>query len=160
MHQIEFPESDLEIIRYERFHHPDPRVARRMEILFLKCAGFQHEAIAQVAGVSRATVQRLMNLFREKGLDGVREFHEQGPTSPLIQHAPSLTEEFRRQPPRSVAEAAQRIEQFTGILRKPTQVRAFLRNTLGLHWRKVAAVPLPPKKTLEQHIQTQDNFLK
>jgi hypothetical protein len=91
MHQIEFPESDLEIIRYERFHHP---------------------------------------------------------------------EEFRRQPPRSVAEAAQRIEQFTGILRKPTQVRAFLRNTLGLHWRKVAAVPLPPKKTLEQHIQTQDNFLK
>jgi hypothetical protein len=29
-----------------------------------------------------------------------------------------------------------------------------------LHWRKVAAVPLPPKKTLEQHIQTQDNFLK
>lgn len=31
---------------------------------------------------------------------------------------------------------------------------------LGLNWRKTAAVPLPPKKTLQEHVQTQDVFLK
>lgn len=71
-----------------------------------------------------------------------------------------LSEEFRLRPPRSIAEAGQRIEQATGIRRKETQIRNFLRNTLGLEWRKVAAVPLPPKKTLEEHVQTQDDFLK
>jgi hypothetical protein len=78
----------------------------------------------------------------------------------LTHHKESLSEEFRNRPPHSVADAINRIEQATGIRRKPTQVRAFLRNTLGMKWRKVAAVPLPPNKTLEQHAKTQDDFLK
>jgi transposase len=160
MHRIEFSESDLAIIRHERYHHPDPRVARRMEILILKADEQSHDSIARIADVSRSTVHRVLNIYREKGLDGVREFHEQGPTSPLTHHKESLSEEFRNRPPHSVADAINRIEQATGIRRKPTQVRAFLRNTLGMKWRKVAAVPLPPNKTLEQHAKTQDDFLK
>ena len=160
MQSIEFSQNDLKSIRYERFHHPDPRVARRMEILSLKAAGFRHREIAKAAGVSRSTIQRLLNLFGKAGLEGVREFHEQGPTSALAEHAASLGEEFRLRPPSSSAEAAKRIELLTGISRQPTQVRAFLKQTLGLSWRKTAAVPLPPKKTLQEHVQTQDIFLK
>lgn len=160
MHQIVFPEKDLDSIRYERFHHPDPRVAQRVEILWLKQAGIAHAEIARLASVSRSTVQRTFNIYREQGLDGIRQFHEQGPRSPLSEHAKLLTEEFRIHPPKSVADAARQIERLTGIGRKSTQVRYFLRNTLGLQWRKVAAVPLPPNKTLEQHAQIQGNFLK
>jgi hypothetical protein len=41
-----------------------------------------------------------------------------------------------------------RIEALTGVHVQPTQTRAFL-HALGLKWRKIAALPLPPKKTLE-----------
>jgi transposase len=91
MHSIEFSDNDLKTIRFERFHHPDPRVARRMEILSLKAAGFRQRDISRAAGVSRSTIGRLLNIYREAGLSGVREFHEQGPTSPLSEHAGSLS---------------------------------------------------------------------
>ena len=87
-----------------------------MEILSLKAAGFRHREIAQAAGVSRSTIQRLLNLFGKAGMEGVREFHEQGPTSALAEHAASLGEEFRLRPPSSTAEAAKRIELLTGRL--------------------------------------------
>jgi transposase len=160
MHSIQFSPAEIQAIQFDRYHHPDPRVARRMEILLLKNAGVGHQMIAEFAGVCRSTVQRLLSVYLQHGLDGVREFHEKGRVSALNEHVPMLSEEFRLRPPRSVGEAAQRIEQATGIRRKHTQVRNFLRRTLGLQWRKVAAVPLPPNKTLEEHVQTQDNFLK
>ena len=116
MHSIEFSDNDLKMIRFERFHHPDRRVARRMEILSLKAAGFRQRDISRAAGVSRSTIGRLLNIYCEAGLSGVREFHEPGPTSPLTEHAGSLSEEFRLRPPSSTAEAAKRIEQLTGRL--------------------------------------------
>ena len=39
-----------------------------------------------------------------------------------------------------------------------TQVRRFL-HRLGLAPRKVAAIPIPPKSTLEDHVKTQAEFL-
>jgi len=57
-----------------------------------------------------------------------------------------------------VAEACQRIEALTGVRRKPTRVRKFLRESLQLRWRKVAAVPVPPKLTVEEHAKKQAAF--
>jgi transposase len=160
MHAINFTPEDVQTIAWERYHHPDPRVAKRMEILWLKHVEMTHEKIAEIAGVCRSTVQRLLNLYRLSGIEAVRQFHEQGPKSSFTEHTDCLSEEFRLRPPTSTAEAAQRIETITGIRRKPTQVRRFLRETLGLKWRKTASVPLPPNRTLEEHVQTQEAFLK
>ena len=52
------------------------------------------------------------------------------------------------------------IEQLTGVRRGETRVREFLRQTMGLRWRKVAAVPVPPKQTLAEHAAHQADFLK
>ena len=49
-------------------------------------------------------------------------------------------------PARTIAEAGQRIKELTGVERKPTQVRLFLKG-LGLRWQRVRAIPVPPKKT-------------
>jgi hypothetical protein len=38
-------------------------------------------------------------------------------------------------------------------------VRSFLKAHLGLRYRKVAAIPVPPKKTVEEHAQEQARFL-
>ncbi len=160
MRRFDFTHEEQNAIAKGRFYHPNPRVQRRMEILWLKQHGETHERIAELAGVSRRTVQRVLDLFAEGGLDAVRQFHEQGRPNGLTPHLASLEEEFRRRPPKVVAEACDRIEQLTGVRRQPTQVRLFLRETLGLRWRKVAAIPVPPKKSVEEHAATQAAFLK
>jgi transposase len=90
-------------------------------------------------------VQRYVAAFRDGGLDGLRRWGVQGPVSDLAAHRDLIREAFTRQPPRSIAEAAERIEQLTGIRRQPTQVRKFLKG-MGLKWQRVRAIPVPPKK--------------
>lgn len=71
-----------------------------------------------------------------------------------------MENEFRERPPRTVAEACVRIKEVTGVERRPSQVRWFLRERLGLRWCKVAAVPVPPKQSIEDHARTQAEFLE
>ena len=71
-----------------------------------------------------------------------------------------MGEEFRQRPPKVVAEACDRIERLTGVRRQATQVRLLLRERLGLRWRKVVAIPVPPQKSVEEHAATQAAFLK
>jgi transposase len=160
MRRFEFTEEQRRVIASERYCHPNPRVQRRMEMLWLKYNGETHERIAELAGVDRRTVQRLLDLFEVGGLEAVRHFGEKGRANGLVPHREPVEAAFREEPPRTVAEACERIEQLTGVRRCPTQVRLFLRDNLGLHWRKVAAVPVPPKLSVEEHAQTQATFLK
>jgi transposase len=152
-----FTPDDVRDIAHERYHHPAPRVQRKLEVLWLKYHGLPHERIATLAGASRSLVQRTLAEFRKGGLDEVRRDRSPRPTSALDAHAASLEEHFRRHPPRSVKEARQVIADRTGIRRGLSQVRAFLKR-LGLKLRKVAAVPVPPKQTLDEHVQTQRAF--
>ena len=115
--------------------------------------------IAKIADVSRATVQRTLDMYGTGGLAAVRTFHWKPPVSALTPHRPLLEAEFAARPPHTVGEACERIEKLTGVRRGPTQVREFLRNTMGLRWRKVAAVPVPPKLTLQEHTARQADFL-
>jgi transposase len=158
MRLIPFTPEDLSAIAHERYHHPDPHVQRRMEVLWLKYHGETHGRIARLAGVSRTTVQRYLTAFLAGGLDEVRRCRWHGQHSTLEDHRASLDDHFRQHPPRSVRQAQEVIRQRTGIVRGQTQVRRFL-HRLGLKPRKVAAVPIPPKVTPEDHARTQRQFL-
>ena len=57
-----------------------------------------------------------------------------------VYHRPTIEADFQQRPPATVAEAAARIEALTGIRRKPTQVRQFLK-ALGMQPRKVGMIP-------------------
>lgn len=160
MRRFEFTDDELAEIKRHRFEHPDPAVQRRMEVLWLKANHETHERIADLAGVSRSTVQRSLDAFESGGLAAVRVFQWKVPTSALTEYRGVLEIEFRERPPHTVAEACERIEQLTGVRRSPTQVRKFLQDSLGLRWRKVAAVPVPPKLTLDEHAAKQAAFLK
>ncbi len=160
MRRFEFTDEQFESIKRERFQHPDPHVQRRLEILWLKAHGEKNERIAELAGVGRATVQRVLSMFYEGGLKKVRTLNWHHPTSELEEHRPTIEVDFREQPPHTIREACERIEQLTGVRRKETQVRRFLRETLGYRWLKVSAVPVPPKKSAEEHAAIQADFLK
>jgi len=61
MRAITFSEADVQAVAHERYHHPDPRVQRHMEVLWLRHHAFSHERIATLAGCSRSTVQRTLS---------------------------------------------------------------------------------------------------
>ena len=159
MRAVTFSEADLKTIAFERYHYPDPQVQRKMEVLWLLHQGETHARVATLAGVSRSSVHRYLTDYLEGGLDLIRRCPHQGSVSPLDEHQASLEEYFDQQPPHTVQQAQQVIEQRTGIRRGRTQVRRFLRR-LGLKPRKACAIPVPPKSTPEDHATKQAEFLE
>ena len=61
MRIITFTADDRNALAHDRYHHPDPRVQRKMEVLWLKSHGLTHDQIAAYADVSRRTVQRYLD---------------------------------------------------------------------------------------------------
>ena len=154
-----FSQTVVDTVARERYEHPDPRVQERMEILWLKSKKETHERIAELANVSRSTVQRTLRIYAAKGLDGIRTFAWKGQPSALTPHREVIEKEFRERPPHTAHEATRRIEELTGVKRKPSRVRKFMK-AMGMKCLKVAPIPVPPKKTVAEHAQTQASFLK
>jgi transposase len=124
---LTFSNEDLEMLSKDRYEHPDPKVQRRMEVLWLISQGMTRLKAAQLAGVTRATAERYVAIYRTQGVDGLRHFDWHKPVSELEKYRESLEESFQKNPPHTVAEAAARIKEETGLERKPTQVRDFLK---------------------------------
>ena len=150
----------VEQIAHARYHHPDPRVQQRMEVLWLKSKSRAHGDIAELAHVSRSTVQCTLRIYAAEGLDGIRSFGWKGQPGALTPHAATIEEGFRQHPPHTAHEAARRIEELTGVRRKVSRVRTFLKDDLGMKCLKVAPIPVPPKETVEEHARAQAAFLK
>ena len=127
MRTFSFSQADLEIIQLDRYQHPHPRVQQKMEVLWLKSQRFSHAAIGQLAGVSRRTVQRILDDYLAGGLDRARKLCFRKPESELLKHKDSLEDYFLHNPPASTGQAQAVIEKLTGIKRGLTQVRRFLK---------------------------------
>jgi hypothetical protein len=54
--KIEFTETEIKQLDYERYHHPHPRVQRKMEALWLKSQGVPHKDICKYASISANTL--------------------------------------------------------------------------------------------------------
>ena len=140
MLHIEFSDQDIEQLRYERYHHPHPRVQQKMEALLLKSQQVPHHVIARCVGVCENTRLAYFRAYQAGGIQALKQINFYRPTSELAAHRSTLEAYFRLHPPTTIAEAATVIERVTGIQRKPTQVRVFLRK-LGLKRLKTYAVP-------------------
>jgi transposase len=160
MRPISFTDEDRRSLAHDRFHHPDPRVQRKIEVLWLKSHGLGHDDIATLADVSRRTVQRYLNEYRDGGLAGLRCGRWHQPRAALAEHRESLEEFFAKNPARSAKQAQAVIERQTGVRRGLSQVRHFLKESLGLRWRQTGAIPVPPKKTIQEHAREQAAFLE
>jgi transposase len=126
MRTFVFTDEDVAALRHERFHHPHPRVQEKMEVLWLKSRGLPHTEIARLTELSRRTVQRYLDEYRQGGVEALRRVNFHRPQSDLAAHAQSLEDYFLENPPRSAREAQRVIEERTGLRRSLTQVRVFL----------------------------------
>ena len=126
--------------------HVDRLVRQRMWALWLLHCGQTREQTAEILRVSRATVQRHVAAYRTGGLAGLARRGHAGTASDWTPFDETLKAEFLARPARSVAEAGERIKTLTGLARRPTQVRLHL-HRLGLEYRRMRAIPAPPKKS-------------
>jgi transposase len=140
MIKISFGEADIEALRYWRFQHPDPRVQVRMEALYLRSQKVANGEILRLCGISKASFHRYLKAYVTGGIEQLKHFEPRRPRSALHHYRTTIEAEFQQRPPATVAEAAARIEALTGIVRKPTQVRQFLK-ALGMQPRKVGMIP-------------------
>ena len=140
MIKISFGEADIEALRYWRFQHPDPRVQVRLEALYLRSQKVANGEILRLCGISKASLHRYLQAYVTGGIEQLKHFAPRRPRSALYHHRTTIEAAFQQRPPATVAEAAARIEALTGIVRKPTQVRQFLK-ALGMQPRKVGMIP-------------------
>lgn len=152
MIQIEFTPEAIDALEHERYHHPDPKAQKKMEVLYLKSQDVAHQEICRLCRISKTTLTTYLKQYQDGGLERLKEFGYAGPASALDEHTTSLEAYFKDHPPRTTAEAQQVIKERTGIERSPTQVQAFMKR-LGMKCRKVGYVPgraADPDKQAEQ----------
>jgi transposase len=140
MLRLTFTPDQLAALDFERYHHPHPRVQKRMEALWLKSQGLPHQQIARLTGVTPNTLRAYLRLFQHGGVAALTRFDFYRPASDLMAHRGCLEEYFLEHPPATAGEAGAAIARLTGVRRSPTQVRQFLRR-LGMGRRKVGLLP-------------------
>ncbi len=138
--KLTFTAAAVEQLDYERFHHPHPRVQRKMAALYLKSQDYPHWEIAQLIRVTEPTLVSYLRDYQAGGLAKLKDLTFNRPQSALKQHQESLAAYFRAHPPKTLAEAAAKIAERTGIVRSREQVRHFLKS-MGMSCRRVGVLP-------------------
>ena len=151
--------ADLELARYHHLHSPDALIRQRMHYLCLRAQGYGPGECASILCIHRNTATRWTKLYSAHGLSGLLTHQHYRPLSELQQHTPKISADFDHQPPRSVAQARQRIEQLTGLRRGLTQVRRYLKQTLGYKCRRYRCLP-GGSKSIEELAGLQLDFVE
>ena len=146
----EFSPEDKKELDYERYHHPHPRVQRKMEALWLKSQGLEHQEICRLTSICKGTLCSYLKDYQQGGIEKLKEINFYKPESDLVQHTHTIAEHFRQHPPATIKEAMDTIEKLTGLKRSQPQVEKFLKS-LGMKCRKVGMVPAKadPQKQAE-----------
>jgi transposase len=140
MIKLAFTEAEIEELEYQRYHHPHPRVQKKMEVLLLKAKGLSHQQIAHCVGICGNTLHSYLEQYQEGGIEALKQVNFAHPTSELCKYQETLEAYFKEHPPTSIPQACAEIEKLTGIKRHPTQVGIFLKK-MGLKRLKTYAVP-------------------
>jgi len=140
MISIEFTKEDKQALHHERFHHPHPRVQKKMEALWLKTQELPHKEICRLTCISKPTLCQYLKDYQLGGIEQLKTINFYQPQSELAAHHDTLEAYFRGHPMTGVKEAMATIEKLTGIKRSETQIRHFI-TSLGMKPRKVGMIP-------------------
>jgi len=157
MLQVIIREEDKAIFARERYEHLHPRVCQRMDALHMKGKGLDNKLICDLIGVCNNTLLGYFKMYNAGGVDELRKINFNRPQSQLAEHKESIEKFFTENPPTSISEAAAKIKELTGIERKETQVRKFMKSN-KFRCLRVGVVPAKAmteeKKTSKRNIWT------
>ena len=159
MLQVIIKEEDKAVFARERYEHIHPRVCKRMDALHMKSKGVPNKQICDLLDICENTLLGYFKLYNAGGVEELRKINFNRPQSQLVAHKDSLEKYFTENPPSSISEAAAKITELTGIERKETQVRKFLKSN-GFRCLQVGVVPAKAmteeKKTNKRNIWTKN----
>lgn len=155
MIKLGFTEAEQQSLHYERYHHPHPRVQRKMEVLWLKSQGVAHREISRLTGISSTTLTSYLRAYQEGGMEALQTVRFYRPQSELRVHQGTLEGYFQQHPPASAKQAMATIEALTGVRRSPERVRVFLKH-LGMKCRKVGLIPAKADVEAQETFKTTD----
>jgi transposase len=118
MHTLSTKISQAEIdkLSYERFAYPDPMVQKRLHAVYLKIRlNYSNQMIGSICGLHYNTVGHWIKAYFEKGYEALLENNYGTNKSKMEHHSESILSSFRERPPYNVADAAERIDEMTGI---------------------------------------------
>ena len=160
MLQVIIREEDKALFARERYEHIHPRVCQRMDALHLKSKEIPNDQICSILDICHNTLLGYFKMYIAGGVDELRELKFNRPQSQLVAYQGSLEQYFTENPPSSISEAAAKIKELTGIERKETQVRKFMKS-MGFHCLQVGVVPAKAmteeKKTNKRNIWTKNS---
>jgi len=162
MLQVIINEKDKEVFASERYEHIHPRVCQRMDALHLKSKGISNQSICNILDICGNTLLGYFKMYNSGGVDELRKLNFNRPQSQLAAYKNSIENYFTEHPPCSISEAASKIKELTGIERKETQVRKFLKS-MGFRCLQVGTIPAKAlteeKKTSKKNIWTKSSNL-
>ena len=159
MLQVTIKEEDKVVFARERYEHIHSRVCQRMDALHLKSKGLSNNDICSILDICLNTLLGYFRMYITGGVDELRKLNFNRPQSQLVTYKDSLEKYFTEHPPSSISEASAKIKELTGIERKETQVRKFLKS-IGFRCLQVGVVPAKAlteeKKTSKRNIWTKN----
>jgi len=162
MLQVIIKEEDKAIFARERYEHTHPRVCQRMDSMHLRSKGLPNPQICDILDICENTLSGYFKMYNAGGIDELRKINFNRPKSQLVIYKDSLKKYFTENPPSSISEAAAKIKELTGIERKETQVRNFLKS-IGFRCLRVGVVPAKAmteeKKTNKRNIWIKNSNL-
>lgn len=123
-----------------RYGQKTDAINRRLNAVYFYGTGQRRCEAARLAGVCPNTLRKFVAAYESGGLAAVVADSRQGPPSALDPHVEVIKADFAAHPPTSVAQAADRIAQLTGVRLKATRVRLFM-HALGMAPRRLSPIP-------------------
>jgi transposase len=148
---LNLSQAEIEKLSYERYAYPNPIIQKRIFAVYLKSdLNYSNQMIGLITGLHRHIVSYWINVYKEKGFEGLVINNYGTNKSKLEEHAESILSSFSQRPPMNAAEATQRISEMTGINRSEQQVRAFMKRH-GLRFIKCGHIPAKADNEAQNH---------
>jgi len=156
MINIQFEEQDSDKFYENLLRENHHKTRLKNFALYLKCMGFSHTEIYKLCRISKPTLVGYLKDFKTGGFESFKKLNWKGQKTKLYEHKDRIEADFNANPPRSILEARERIEELTGISRSPTQIQDFLKSKLSYRYLKVGSLPGNGKdddeeKEIERH---------
>ena len=75
MIKLQFTKEEQQELHYQRYHHPSPRVQRKMEALWCKSLNKPHKEISELTGISSTTLTSYLKKYQTGGIEALKITH-------------------------------------------------------------------------------------
>ena len=135
-----FSFAEIQLSNYKRFREPSALVQKRLHTIYLKSLDeFTHQQIAKIVDIDLNSVTKYLHLYEKGGLDLLQQTNY-GTNVSRLDQVEGLEDMLKKQPPKTIKEARQRIIDYCGIALSLERVRVYLKR-IGLKRLKTGHVP-------------------